>query len=156
VIAWVLGVLMLGAVVHVLRGDYDWTIKTAVWVLLTVLLDECGGWFGYLSLTAGVLGLFSPTAEWYVILPLVGSGLLGLLLVMHAANVFAVPFAVAAFAVPIMLAREFGELLDARVTLPASQDFLTYTLGPAIVGGTVALAWRSYRVVAARKQRAVS
>ena len=155
---WIVGsVLLAGLVVGLLSG-LEWPEKIGLWILLVLLLDECGAWFGYTGVAVGLLplfvredgsvvglgtvGSFTPTLEWTVLFPLVGSALIGALLVRHAGGLLALPLSLVAYALPIVLVRLIGPQLDASVTLPASRLFVVWTVWPAIAGTLVSLVRR--------------
>jgi len=103
-------------------------------VLLTLLADESGGWYGYLGTALGVLPYFSshaPPAQWLVILPLVGAALIAGLIVKHAGGPLVLPFAFAAFSLPILLTERLGPSLDTTLTLPSNAQFRASSLGLA-------------------------
>lgn len=155
--AWLIGSLALLGMLFVLLGDFPWPWKLGAWVLLTLILDECGGWFGYTGALAGAAPLLAPALnpllaeravlagpapEWFVVFPLVVVGLLGLLLVKHTGGLPALPLALAAFVLPILLARFVAPQLDATVTLPASRTLFDWALWPAVIGVGLAVVRR--------------
>ncbi|AFZ68794.1 hypothetical protein [Deinococcus peraridilitoris] len=151
--AWLVGLSSLVLLTVLLFSTLDWPVKLGAWVLLTLILDECGGWFGYTGAVAGALPLVAPllapllegrlnlTAappEWSVVFPLVCSGLVALLLVKHAGGLLALPLALGAFVLPILLARMLAPQLDTSLTLPASRTFFSWALWPAVIGVSLA------------------
>ncbi|WP_052351597.1 hypothetical protein [Deinococcus pimensis] len=168
--AWLVGLGLLAALVLALLSPLDWPLKLGAWVLLTLLLDESGNWFGYTGVLVGALPLLlgkdghpvvpalstlalPTTPEWSVVFPLVAAGLVALLLVKHTGTLVALILSVAVFVLPILLARRIGPSLDESVKLPGTSDFLTWALGAAIVGVVVALARRVLRNVRTRRER---
>ena len=161
--AWLLGLALLAGLVVALLTDLPWWQKLGVWVLLTLLLDECGGWFGYLGALAGGAPFLAPLLgarvgavaappEWSVVYPLVLSALVALLLVKHAGagGLSGLLLSPLAYAAPIVLARSFGHRLDASVTLPEDPVFLAWAVGPAVLGLGLALLRRVVWVAARR------
>ncbi|WP_221088313.1 hypothetical protein [Deinococcus aquaedulcis] len=120
------GLLVLGLLAYFMWTPGEWTTRLFAWVLLTILADEFGGWYGYAGLAMGALGYLSPVAppeQWSVILPLVGGALGGLLLLKHSGGLFVLPFAGALFAGTLLAAARLGTRLDPELTLPARVDF---------------------------------
>ncbi len=149
-LAWLLGLLLLAVMVLALLSDFPWWQKLGLWVLLTLLLDEVGGWFGYVGALAGGAPFLTPLLgerysavpappEWTVVYPLILSALIALLLVKHAGGLIGLPLSLLAYAAPIVLARSFGHRLDATVTLPESATFLTWAAWPAVLGVLLSL-----------------
>lgn len=117
----------------------DWPVRLLAWVLLTILADEFGGWFGYLGAALGGLAFFAPAAppaQWAVIVPLVGGALVALLLVKHSGGPFVLPFAALIFALPLLAVGRFGTRLDPGLTLPANATFQRTALTAMLVGVT--------------------
>lgn len=142
---WTIGLLGLIVLGVALLGPLEWPLKLAAWIVIVLLLDECGNWFGYTGAALGGLPLLADlidpfvnvtaaAPQWYTAFPLVVAGLIAALLVKHAGGWFGLPFAGALVLAPILLARQFGSQLDETVTLPNSADFLTYTLWPTVAG----------------------
>jgi hypothetical protein len=128
------GFVLLGVLAYSLWQPGDWPQKLSLWVLLTLLADEAGGWFGYLGTALGGLPFFAshaPPEQWWVILPLVGAALIAVLIVKHSGGPLVLPFALAVFALPIFLVQKLGPSLDTTLTLPANQTFQRATLGMA-------------------------
>lgn len=128
------GLALLGVLAYTLWQPGDWPQKLGLWVLLTLLADEAGGWFGYLGAAAGGLPLFSnhaPPEQWLIILPLVGAALIAALIVKHAGGPLVLPFALAVFALPILAVQKLGPLLDTTLTLPGNATFQRMALGMA-------------------------
>lgn len=163
---WIVGTVLLVSLVVGLLSGLEWPEKLGLWILLVLLLDECGAWFGYTGVAAGLLpllvredgsviglgttGSFTPTLEWTVLFPLVGSALVGALLVRHAGGLLALPLSLVAYALPIVLVRLIGPQLDASVTLPSSRLFVVWAVWPAIAGTIVSLARRLLTPATAR------
>ena len=170
--AWLVGLGLLAALVALLLSGAPWEVKLGGWVLLTLLLDECGAWFGYTGAATGVLPLllteqgrpffspdlatFSVTPEWSVVFPLVAAGLVALMIVKHTGGVVATVLSLAVFVMPILLARVVGPTLDDSVRLPAEETFLTWALGAAITGVAVSLARRALGAVRRRERPEMS
>lgn len=115
----------------------EWPALLFAWVLLTILADEFGGWFGYIALLLGGLAFFAPVAapeQWTVIVPLVGGALLALLLVKHSGGAFVLPFAAGMFALPLLALGRFGTALDPGLTLPAGATFQRTALTAMLLG----------------------
>ncbi|MFC6660204.1 hypothetical protein [Deinococcus multiflagellatus] len=53
---------MLGLLAYFMWTPGEWTTRLFAWVLLTILADEFGGWYGYAGLAMGALGSLSPVA----------------------------------------------------------------------------------------------
>lgn len=140
----------------------DWPTRLLLWVGLTILADEFGGWFGYIGAALGGLPFFVPellTPQWTVIVPLVGGALLALLLVKHSGGAFVLPFAAAVFALPLLAVGRYGTKLDPELTLPGNATFQRTALTAMLAGlafsfvrQLVGVAWR-YRA-RRRAQRA--
>ena len=132
-LVWGLG--LLGLLASTLWQPGDWPQKLSLWVLLTLLADEAGGWFGYLGAAAGGLPFFSnhaPPEQWWVILPLVGAALIAALIVKHAGGLLVLPFALAVFALPILAAQKLGPTLDTTLTLPGNPAFQRAAFGAVL------------------------
>lgn len=128
------GFALLGLLAYTLWQPGDWPQKLSLWVLLTLLADEAGGWFGYLGAALGGLPFFSshaPPEQWWIILPLVGAALIATLIVKHAGGPLVLPFALAVFALPIFLVQKLGPSLDTTLTLPGNPVFQRAALGMA-------------------------
>lgn len=129
---WGLGLILLLA--YTLWQPGDWPLKLGLWVLLTLLADEAGGWYGYLGTALGVLPYLSnhaPPGQWLIISPLVGAALIAGLIVKHSGGPLVLPFALALFALPILLTQRLGPSLDATLTLPGNPVFQRASLGMA-------------------------
>jgi hypothetical protein len=125
------GLALLALMSYTLWQPGDWPQKLSLWVLLTLLADEAGSWFGYLGVVAGSLPFFSnyaPPEQWWIILPLVGSSLIAALIVKHSGGPLVLPFAFALFALPIVLAQKLAPTLDTTLTLPDNAQFRTSSL----------------------------
>ena len=132
-----LGLALLAGLAYFLWTPGVWTNKLFVWVLLTILADECAGWFGYLGLALGALVLLAPgTApeRWFVVLPLVGAALFALLLLKHSGGPFVVPFAGLIYAGAVLGADKLGHSLDTPIKLLGSEEFRRVALLPMIIG----------------------
>ncbi|WP_231557280.1 hypothetical protein [Deinococcus sp. YIM 77859] len=131
------GWAVLGLLAYLLWTLPEWRPLLFAWVLLSVLADEFGGWFGYTAALLGGLPFFAAgggAAEWTVIVPLVGGALLALLLVKHSGGAFVLPFAAAMFALPLLALARFGTKLDPGLTLPANAAFQRTALTAMLVG----------------------
>lgn len=141
---WGLGLILLLA--YTLWQPGDWPLKLGLWVLLTLLADEAGGWYGYLGAALGALPFLSnhaPPEQWWIILPLVGASLIAGLIVKHSGGPLVLPFALALFALPILLTQRLGPSLDTTLTLPGNPVFQRASLGMA----ALALAFSCVRQV---------
>ncbi len=130
------GFALLALLAYTLWQPGDWPQKLGLWVLLTLLADEAGGWFGYLGAAAGGLPFFSnhaPPEQWFIILPLVGAALIAALIVKHSGGLLVLPFSLAIFALPIVAAQKLGPTLDTTLTLPGNATFQRESLGMAAV-----------------------
>lgn len=132
------GLLTLGLLLAALGSGLEWPNALFLWVLLTIVADEFGGWFGYIAAFMGLLTLLGfghqPAENWRIILPLVGGGLLALLVVKHSGGWGVLPFAAAVFALPVIAASQFGELLDPNLLLVADPDLVRSALLAMVVG----------------------
>jgi hypothetical protein len=131
------GWAVLGALAYAMWTPGEWQNSLLLWVLLVILADEFGGWFGYLALLLGGLGYFSPSpppAQWLVILPLVGGALMALLLVKHSGGVLVLPFAGVLFAGTLLAVARFGTKFDPTLKLPADDTFLRSALIAMLAG----------------------
>ncbi|MGY2892137.1 hypothetical protein [Deinococcus sp. UYEF24] len=128
------GFALLGLLAYTLWQPGNWPEKLTLWVLLTLLADEAGGWFGYLGAALGGLPFLSnhaPPEQWWIILPLVGAALIAALIVKHSGGPLVLPFALAVFALPIFLIQKLGPSLDTSLTLPGNPVFQRAALGMA-------------------------
>ncbi|WP_425147638.1 hypothetical protein [Deinococcus sp.] len=131
------GLAVAGALAYSLWQPGNWPQKLGLWVLLTLLADEAGGWFGYLGVVLGGLPFVAshaPPEQWFVIVPLVGGSLIAALIVKHSGGPLVLPFSYALFALPMLLAQRFGPSIDATLTLPANASFRRSTLLMAALG----------------------
>lgn len=133
-LAW--GLALLGVLAYTLWQPGDWPQKLGLWVLLTLLADEAGGWYGYLGAALGGVPFFSnhaPPEQWWIILPLIGAALIASLIVKHSGGPLVLPFAFALFALPVLAAQKLGPSLDPTLTLPGNPVFQRAALGMAAV-----------------------
>ena len=103
-------------------------------MLLTLLADEAGGWYGYLGAALGGLPFFSnhaPPEQWWIVLPLVGTALTASLIVKHSGGPLVLPFAFVLFGLPILAAQRLRSSLDTTLTLPGNPTFQRAALGMA-------------------------
>ena len=134
-LAW--GVVFLAVLAFTLWEPGNWPAKLSAWVLLTLLADEAGGWFGYLGVVLGGLPFVAshaPPEQWLVILPLVGGALIAALIVKHSGGPLVLPLAYALFALPLLLAQRVGPSLDDTLTLPGNATFRRSTFVMAAIG----------------------
>lgn len=136
---FVLGVLMVGSLGYALSlsGDeFGWLSRLFVWVLVTILADELGGWFGYLALAAGVLPLVLglPIAQWAVLFPLIGGALFATLLIKHSGGALVLPFAGALFAATLLGVDFIGDKLDPSLSLVHNKSMQQTALVAMVVG----------------------
>jgi len=127
----------LGVLAYFMWTPGDWPVRLLAWVLLTILADEFGGWFGYLGAALGGLAFFAPAAppaQWAVIVPLVGGVLVALLLVKHSGGAFVLPFAALVFAVPLLVVGRYGTRIDPGLTLPGNATFQRTALAAMLLG----------------------
>jgi hypothetical protein len=128
------GLTLLAVLAYTLWQPGNWPEKLGLWVLLTLLADEAGGWFGYLSTALGGLPFFSnhaPPEQWWIVLPLIGAALLAALIVKHSGGLLVLPFAFVVFALPIFAAQKLAPSLDTTLTLPGNATFQRTALGMA-------------------------
>lgn len=96
----------------------SWLSMLFAWILLTLLADEFGGWFGYIGVFMGILPLIdTPPTQWTTIYPLVGSALFAALLVKHSGGIWVLPFSGALFMGTLLAADFLGHKLDPGLTL---------------------------------------
>ncbi|MDO4264830.1 MAG: hypothetical protein Q4C67_11585, partial [Deinococcus sp.] len=136
------GLVTLGALLAALGSGWSWSSVLFVWVLLTILADEFGGWFGYIAAFMGLLTLVlgnQPAEVWQMVLPLVGGALLALLVVKHSGGWGVLPFAGAVFALPLIGAAQFGHLLDKNLLLVADPDLGRSAILAMLVGLGISL-----------------
>ncbi|WP_197474628.1 hypothetical protein [Deinococcus puniceus] len=120
------GWALLAVLAYFMWTPGDWPVRLLAWVLLVILADEFGGWFGYLGVVLGGLAFLSPSAppaQWLIIVPLVGGALLSLLLVKHSGGPLVLPFAGLLFAGTLLAVGRFGPRIDPTLTLPANPEF---------------------------------
>ncbi|WP_243760103.1 hypothetical protein [Deinococcus radiodurans] len=132
-----LGLALLAGLAYFLWTPGVWTNKLFVWVLLTILADECAGWFGYLGLALGALVFLAPGAtpeQWLVVAPLIAAALFALLLVKHSGGVLVLPFAGLIYAGAVLGADKLGHSLDTPIKLLGSEEFRRVALLPMIIG----------------------
>ncbi|GGR46763.1 hypothetical protein GCM10008959_04750 [Deinococcus seoulensis] len=153
---------LLGGAVCLLALAYfqwtpgEWPVRLLTWVLLTLLADEFGGWFGYAGLVMGGLGYFSPVqppAEWLVILPLVGGALMGTLLLKHSGGLFVLPFAGVLFAGVLIVVGQFGTKLDPQMTLPANPEFQRTAITAMLIALGISAARQLIGLILRARQR---
>ncbi|MFC4636914.1 hypothetical protein [Deinococcus hohokamensis] len=146
------GLALLGSLAYLLWNHGEWPAMLMAWVLLVLLADEMGGWFGYLGLLLGALPFVAPgepPAQWHVIVPLVGGALMALLLVKHSGGPLVLPFAGLLFAGTLLATGRFGLKIDPQLTLPANAQFQRTALVAMLLG----LAFSFVRQVAAAVMR---
>ncbi|MFC4453249.1 hypothetical protein [Deinococcus sonorensis] len=134
-LAW--GAVLLLVLAWSLWQPLPWPERLALWVLLTVLADEAGHWYGFIGVLLGALPFFAtaaPPAQWWAILPLVGGALLALLVVKHAGGPLVLPFAWAVFAAAILGAARLSPSIDDTLTLPMNHTFQRTSLLMAALG----------------------
>ena len=131
------GLALLAALAYFMWTPGDWSTRLFAWVLLTILADECAGWFGYAGLALGALAFFAPSAppeQWTLIVPLVGGALFALLLLKHSGGPFVLPFAAVIFAGALYATGRFGLKIDPELTLPANATFQRSAVVPMLLG----------------------
>ena len=131
------GLMTLFALAYFMWTPGEWPTMLLVWVLLTLLADEFGGWFGYIGLVLGGLGYFSPdqpAAQWLVILPLVGGALFAMLLIKHSGGPFVLPFAAVLYTGVLLGVARYGLKVDPQLNLPANATFQRTALLAMAVG----------------------
>ncbi|MFC5849938.1 hypothetical protein [Deinococcus petrolearius] len=131
------GLALLAALVSFMWTPGEWPTRLFAWVLLTILADECAGWFGYAGLALGGLAFFAPSAppeQWTLIVPLVGGALFALLLLKHSGGPFVLPFAALIFAGALYATGRFGLKIDPELTLPANATFQRSAVVPMLLG----------------------
>ncbi len=123
---WVLGLACLGVLAYAMTLPLDWQQKLVLWIVLTLIADEAGNWFGYSAIPLGILPLVLSTAppeQWWIIFPLISTSLLACLVIKHAGGPFVLPFAAAMFAAPLLAAARLAPLLDTSIKFPADPQF---------------------------------
>lgn len=155
------GLALLAGLAFFLWTPGAWQNKLFAWVLLTILADECAGWFGYAGLALGLIVLFAPGAtpeQWFVILPLIGAALFALLLLKHSGGPFVLPFAGLIFVGAVLAADRVGGIIDTPIKLLGSPEFQRMSVLPMVIGLGVSfvrqsvtglLRWSAQRRVAA-------
>ncbi len=136
------GAALLGVLAYFMWTGGSWATLLFVWVLVVIVADEFGGWFGYIALFMGGLGYFSPIhppAQWDIILPLVGGALAALLLIKHSGGPFVLPFAGVVFMLPLLVIARFGTKIDPELTLPARTDFQRAAVLALLIGLSISL-----------------
>lgn len=134
----------------------DWPVRLLAWVLLVILADEFGGWFGYIGVVLGGLAFLSPTAppaQWLIIVPLVGGALMALLLVKHSGGPLVLPFAGLLFAGTLLAVGRFGPRIDPTLTLPANPEFQRTALLAMLVGLSFSFVRQIINVLIQRRAR---
>lgn len=123
---WILGLACVGVLAYAMTLPLDWQNKLIIWIMLTLIADEAGNWFGYSAIPLGaipfVLGS-TPPEQWWVIFPLVATSLMVCLVMKHAGGAFVLPFAAALFAVPIIAVAKLTSHVDPSITFPANAQF---------------------------------
>ena len=135
-----LGLALLAGLAYFLWTPGAWANKLFVWVLLTLLADECSGWFGYAGVALGALVFLAPGAtpeQWFVVLPLVGAALFALLLLKHSGGAFVLPFAALIFAGAVLGADRVGHALETPIKLLGTAEFRRMALLPMAIGITL-------------------
>lgn len=135
-----LGLALLAGLAYFLWTPGAWANKLFVWVLLTLLADECSGWFGYAGVALGALVLIAPGTtpeQWFVVLPLIGAGLFALLLLKHSGGPFVLPFAALIFAGAVLGADRVGSALETPIKLLGTAEFRRMALLPMAIGVTL-------------------
>lgn len=157
------GLALLAALAYFMWTPGDWPTRLFAWVLLTILADECAGWFGYTGLALGALAFFAPSAppeQWTLIVPLVGGALFALLLLKHSGGPFVLPFAAVIFAGALYATGRFGLKIDPALTLPANAGFQRSAVVPMLLGVGFSfvrqLIGNAMRFAARRRERAAA
>ena len=131
------GWALLAVLAYFMWTPGDWPVRLLAWVLLVILADEFGGWFGYIGVVLGGLAFLSPTAppaQWLIIVPLVGGALMALLLIKHSGGPLVLPFAGLLFAGTLLAVGRFGPRIDPTLTLPANPEFQRTALLAMLIG----------------------
>ncbi|UQN06121.1 hypothetical protein [Deinococcus sp. QL22] len=131
------GWALLAVLAYFMWTPGDWPVRLLAWVLLVILADEFGGWFGYIGVVLGGLAFLSPTAppaQWLIIVPLVGGALMALLLIKHSGGPLVLPFAGLLFAGTLLAVGRFGPRIDPTLTLPANPEFQRTAILAMLVG----------------------
>lgn len=132
------GWVLLAVLAYFMWTPGDWPVRLLAWVLLVILADEFGGWFGYIGVVLGGLAFLSPSAppaQWLIIVPLVGGALMALLLVKHSGGPLVLPFAGLLFAGTLLAVGRFGpSKIDPALTLPANPEFQRTAILAVLVG----------------------
>ncbi|MFC6591230.1 hypothetical protein ACFP81_03760 [Deinococcus lacus] len=133
------GILSLLALAYFLVTPGEWTGLLFAWVLLTLIADEFGGWFGYLGVALGALMLSGQSEASWILFPLVGGALTAALMVKHSGGWGVLPFAAALFALPLLGVASLGDKIDPALTLPAEPAFLQTALTAMLIGLGISL-----------------
>jgi hypothetical protein len=131
------GWTLLAVLAYFMWTPGDWPVRLLAWVLLVILADEFGGWFGYIGVVLGGLAFLSPNAppaQWMIIVPLVGGALMALLLIKHSGGPLVLPFAGLLFAGTLLAVGRFGPRIDPTLTLPANPEFQRTAILALLVG----------------------
>ena len=134
---------------------WPWFTLLFIWLVMVVLLDElAGGWFAYIALIIGWLGLPNHPEIWWQMAPLFTGGLWAYLLLRHTGGLFLLPVAWAGFYAPFFAMSKLVPELDSSVVYwkdPAfSGPLLQYILGLMIATWVFYLSqilWQRYMAV---------
>lgn len=132
-----IGLLLLSSLAYFLWTKGDWKAQIFIWVLITILADELGGWFGYIALCLIALVFFAPyqmANEWFAITPLVGGALCALLMVKHSGKILVLPFAGLIFYGTIWAAEFISPRLDSSMKLTSNTDFQRMAVLAMLIG----------------------
>lgn len=150
------GLALLGSLAYLMWNHGEWPAMLMAWVLLVLVADELGGWFGYLGLLLGALPFVAPgepPAQWMIIVPLVGGALMALLLVKHSGGPLVLPFAGLLFAGTLLAAGRFGLKIDPQLTLPANAQFQRTALAAMTMGLALSFVRQVAEAVLRRRAR---
>lgn len=133
----VVGWLLITGLTYFFWTPGDWKVQLFLWILITILADEIAGWFGYIGLSLIALIFLNPQPtpnEWFIIAPLIGGALFGLLLIKHSGKVLVLPAAGLLFLGTLFLMQKITPMLDESIKLPMNPEFQRMVILPMLIG----------------------